>query len=168
MPAPKYNNRSWTLYFPSDEDMTRWKEYAKKAALPLSHWIYETVEAHLAEDSSLRLDLIRETDQSREELAKLRRDLKDKSATIEKMETELFRLRHQTLLQPITNDSNQFGEELITLLKTGRNWHGSELLKALGIDPRNSDAMTIILRQLQTLQDLKLVQEGTKGWRWVG
>jgi len=168
MPGPKYTNRSWTLYFPSEEDLKRWQEKARAAQIPFSHWIFETVEAHLTEDSAPRIDLIRETDQSREELAKLRRDLKDKSAAIEKMETELFQLRHHSFLKPTSKDLDHYSEELITLLKTGRNWHNNDLLKALGIDPKNSDAMTIVTRQLQSLQDLKLVKEGTKGWRWIG
>jgi hypothetical protein len=41
-------------------------------------------------------------------------------------------------------------------------------MKQLGIDARNIDAVTILVKQLHALQDLKIVEEGTKGWRWIG
>jgi hypothetical protein len=166
MPPKQYKDRFLTLYFPSSEDMKRWQEKADAATLPLSHWIIATVENHLAEDSAPRLDLLRETDQSREELAKLRRELKDKAAAIEKMETELYQLRHQSFLQPSGQD--HYSEDLITLLKSGRALRGAELLTEMGVDPMNTQALTIITRQLQNLQDLKLVEEQKRGWKWIG
>lgn len=168
MPRPEYKDRQFNLIFPTESDLDQWQEEAKKNGISLCKYIFEMAEKGRREDTSPRLDLIRETDQSREELTKLRRDLKDKSAAIEKLETELYHLRHQSFLQPTPNGLEHYGEDLIKLLKEGRTWRGSELLKELGVDPMNTQALAIISRQLQNLQDLEMVQEGPKGWKWIG
>jgi hypothetical protein len=54
------------------------------------------------------------------------------------------------------------------LLKGGKSWRGADLLKELGVDPMNTHALAIITKQLQNLQDLKLVEEGPRGWKWIG
>jgi hypothetical protein len=168
MPRPEYKDRQFNLIFPSAVDLDEWQAEAEKCGVSLCKYILAMAEKGKNMDASPRLDLLREAEASREELGKLRRNLKDKDAALEKYETELFRLRNQAFIQPLPRGSVDYGEELIRLLKQGRNWNGPELLSALGVDPKNSDAMAIILRQLQVLQDLGLVLEGATGWRWVG
>ena len=51
MPLEKYRSRRWEIYFPSEEFLEKWKERAKAAQMPLSKWIFETVEAHMDEDT---------------------------------------------------------------------------------------------------------------------
>ena len=167
MPRPEYRKRQFNIIFPSEADLIDAKAEAKKCKISLSKYILAMAEKGKSIDTAPRLDLIRETDQSREELAKLRADVREKSALIEKMETELYQLRHQTFLQPVPSGLEHYGDDLIKLLKSGKTWRGSDLLQALGVDPKNSDALNIIMRQLQNLQDLKLVQEGPKGWKWA-
>jgi hypothetical protein len=40
-------------------------------------------------------------------------------------------------------------------------------MRALGIDPKNIDAIRALAGQLRDLQDLKLITEGNNGWRWA-
>lgn len=134
--------------------------------MPLNRYIFEMVEkAREIPNAAPRPDLLQESSQAREELAKLRRELKDKAAVIEKMETELYQLRHQSFLQPSGQD--HYSEDLINLLKGGRAWRGPDLLKELEIDPQNRVALDIITKQLQNLQDLKLVEDSPRGWKWI-
>jgi hypothetical protein len=47
--APKrYNGRRGEIYFPSEKFLKEWRNEAKKARLPLSSWIFATVEANRA------------------------------------------------------------------------------------------------------------------------
>jgi hypothetical protein len=52
-------------------------------------------------------------------------------------------------------------------LKKGRAYSGQDILKSLNVDPKDSEAVRIVHRQLQILQDFKLITEGANGWRWV-
>ena len=169
MPGLKYKNRSWTLYFPSEEDLDRWQELAKAAKLPLSHWIFETMELHLAESPQEGHDLAKEVSQFKEEIATLHEELRIKSKILQQYETELFNLRHREFLQSPSEIRGfaQLSEELVELLKKGKTWRSDDLLKALNLDPKNKDSISILLNQLQGLQDFGLVEESTKGWRWV-
>jgi hypothetical protein len=167
MPRPEYRKRQFNIIFPSETDLIEAKAEAKKCKISLGKYLLAMAEKGKSIDTAPHLDLIRETDQSREELAKLRADVREKSALIEKMETEIFQLRHQAFLQSVPSGLEHYSDELIKLLKSGKTWRGSDLLQALGVDPKNSDALNIITRQLQNLQDLKLVQEGSKGWKWA-
>lgn len=164
MPRPEYRNRQFNIIFPSALDLDEWQDEAKKCGVSLGKYLLIMAEKGKSIDTAPRLDLIRETDQSREELVRLRRDLKDKSAAIEKLETDLFRLRHQSVIDP---GQAHWCEDLTNLLKGGRVWRGADLLNELGIDPMNTHALNIVARHLQDLQDLGLVSEGQKGWKWT-
>ena len=54
MPDKKYNGRRQEIYFPSIQDLQRWRSQAKKYHVPLSKWIYQFVESHLDLDLMVR------------------------------------------------------------------------------------------------------------------
>lgn len=168
MPPKQYAERAFTLYFPSAEYRTEWAEKAFAAKMPLSSWIFSMVESKLSESNMPRPDIHRELEVNREELAALRRAVRDKDAVLEKYETELYNLRHRSFHSyPKAPGEGKWDGELIRLLQTGRVWRDHALLGAMGIDPKNYDAMTILTRQLQALQDMGLVVEDPAGWRWL-
>jgi exopolyphosphatase/pppGpp-phosphohydrolase len=70
---PKQNDRRFELYFPSAEDLKRWKSIAEAAKTPLAKWIYATVEQHQAiKEAGLKTDLLKELANLKEEVQQLR------------------------------------------------------------------------------------------------
>ncbi|MCJ7443960.1 MAG: hypothetical protein MUO26_05435 [Methanotrichaceae archaeon] len=168
MPRPEHANRQFIVYFPTEHDLERWKKLAKDAGFPLSKWIYETIEAKLAEqDSKLKDDIIRDLSKLKEDNQKLKDELRLKSLALEKCQTDLFKLRHDVFLHPQQPGIIRYSEELVELLKSGGAWSGSEIMKSLHIDPKDSDAIKIVRKQLQELQDFGLIKEEARGWRWI-
>ena len=166
MPRPSHYNRQFLIYLPTEKDLDNWKELAKAAGISLNKYIFEMVERGRVE-AEPRTDLIKEISDLREENQKQREEIKLKSLVLEKYETELFKFRHESFLQPEFQGTQQFSEALVNLLKKGRTYSGQEILKGLNIDPKDSEAVRIVQRQLQILQDFKLIEEGVNGWRWV-
>jgi hypothetical protein len=80
----------------------------------------------------------------------------------------MFKLRHEGLLQPLPRGLIQLNEKIVNTLRGGGVWSSRELLKELDVSPNDIEAIQITTRQLQMLQDFGLVQEGAKGWRWIG
>jgi hypothetical protein len=168
MVATKFKNRHCDIYLPSEKDLLRWEELAKKAGISLSKFVYETVELHLdSEQAKPRSDMTKELSQSREEIRKLREEVKLKSLMLQKKETEIFRLRNESFVTPNFQGPRQFDKDIVDILRQGGSWRGQDILAAANIDPRDSEAIRIVSNQLNMLRDFGLVEEGLKGWRWV-
>jgi len=99
MPRPSHYNRQFLIYLPTEKDLDNWKELAKAARISLNKYIFEMVERGLQE-AQPRTDLIKEISDFREENQKQREEIKLKSLVLEKYETELFKFRHESFLQP--------------------------------------------------------------------
>lgn len=158
--------RQFIIYFPTSRDRERWRRLARKARLPLSRWIYEIVEEHLAEGSdegaAQKSDLFVEN-------RRLQRELEKSNARIKELETELFKLRNLYFSQPDgPRGVGSFDPALLDLLRSGETWSSRALLEALGIDQSDVDAIEIVTNQLYLLLDLGLIKETTRGWRWTG
>ena len=166
MPRPSHYNRQFLIYLPTEKDLDNWKELAKAAGISLNKYIFEMVERGRVE-AEPRTDLIKEISDLREENQKQREEIKLKSLVLEKYETELFKFRHESFLQPEFQGTQQFSEALVNLLKKGRAYSGQDILKSLNVDPKDSEAVRIVHRQLQILQDFKLIEEGVTGWKWI-
>ena len=166
MPRPSHYNRQFLIYLPTEKDLDNWKELAKAARISLNKYIFEMVERG-RQEAQPRTDLIKEISDLREENQKQREEIKLKSLVLEKYETELFKFRHESFLQPEFQGTQQFSEDLVNLLRKGRACSGPDILKSLKIDPKDSEAVNIVYKQLQVLQDFKLIEEGVNGWRWV-
>ncbi|MCX8207992.1 MAG: hypothetical protein N3G75_09245 [Methanothrix sp.] len=159
-------SRQFIMYFPSVKDRERWRRLARKARMPLSRWIFETVENHLAEDSQAgfaqKSNLIAEN-------RRLQRELEKSEARIRELETEIFKLKNLYFSRPVASlGVGSFDPALLDILKSGNTWSSRDILTALGIDQSDVDAIDIVTNQLYLLLDLGLVQETPSGWRWVG
>lgn len=168
MPPLKYADRTLTIYFPSKQEFEEVADAATKAKIPFSHFAREMILRGMERQTAPQPDLLRETSQDREELSRLRRALKDSAAARQKLETEIFTLRSSLFLQPIPEGQGKLSSELVELLQDGYVWRANDIMQELGIDPKNIDALKVLAGQLHALQDLKLVEEGPKGWRWIG
>lgn len=168
MPLKKYRSRRWEIYFPSEEFLEKWKERAKAAKMPLSKWIFETVEAHMDEDTITAQELARDQETLRDQNRNLRRELDNAKAELERQKTEAFKLKNEALLQPVPQGVVQLNERIVNILKSGGIWSSQDLLKELDVNASDIDAIQIVTHQLQMLQDFDLVSEGARGWKWIG
>ncbi len=168
MAPPQYKNRRREIYFPSEADRTRWEGLAKAADLPFSKWVYDTIELHLnSGQPSPRAKAVREAADLKKELEHLRGELHVKASLLERYETELYKLRHQSqgLLGGATS---QDFSTLADLLKgSSRPMTSQAILKGLHIDPRDSEAAKMVWQQLQMLRQLGFIEETTEGWKWI-
>jgi hypothetical protein len=170
MVKPELAERYCNIYFPSKEDKNRWEGVAEEKGVPLSRFVYETVEASLAgETGTPRYEMVKELAQLREENRKQREELKLKTLVLEKYETELFKLKHEAFSEPKEFDGlRRYSEELVAILKRGRIASGNEILRELSIDPKDSESVKLVSNQLENLQGFGLVKETSSGWKWLG
>ena len=167
--APKrYNGRRAEIYFPSEKLMQEWKDDAKKARLPLSSWIFATVEANRAALGDQAIDTDRDLQTIREENRRLRLELESLTREHEHQKAELFKLKNEIFANDRLAGCGEFDRRLVNALRSGGSLPPREILAELQVDQRDADAIQIVTRQLHVLQDLGPVQEGLKGWRWIG
>jgi len=169
MTLPKYNDRRFELYFPSAEDLTRWKSIAEAAKMPLAKWIYETVEQHQAiKEAGLRTDQLKELADLKEEVQQLRGMVRIKDTLLQKLETELYKSKYAVFEDAEVEGITKYDEELIKVLKRGKTIEGHAILRELGIDPKDSQVIRLLKNQLEILRNYGLVTETSYGWRWIG
>ena len=169
MTLPKYNDRRFELYFPSAEDLKRWKSIAEAAKMPLAKWIYETVEQHQAiKEAGLRTDQLKELADLKEEVQQLRGMVRIKDTLLQKLETELYKSKYAVFEDAEVEGITKYDEELIKVLKRGKTIEGHAILRELGIDPKDSQVIRLLKNQLEILRNYGLITETSYGWRWIG
>jgi predicted DNA-binding protein len=158
------------LYLPSAEDKARWDGLAKEAGVPLSKFVIEVVESALAENSDFkpRGELVKEIGKLRGENKELRDDLKQKKIVLEKYENELKRYRSEAFLDDRFKGVRKYSTQIINILKRGTTVDSYKLLEELGIDPKDSDLVSAVSKQLEELEGYGLVTNTSRGWRWIG
>ena len=168
MVAPGLVDRYVNVYFPSKDDKERWEAAAKEKGLTLSKFIFGTVESVLsAEKETPRYELVQELSDLKGEVQKLSSELKMKNLLLEKLEAEIYKTRYASFGEPDQEGIRRHDEELIVLLKQGKAFDGNAILRKLGIDPRDSEAVKLVSNQLETLSRFGLVRETSAGWRWI-
>jgi len=169
MVAPALKARYVDVYLPSEAAKRQWEEDAKKVGLPLSRFVFEAVEAfRAAKDEKPRSDLIKELAGIKEEAQKLRSELKLKNMLLEKLEGEVYKARYDSFKEvELGEGSRRHDEELIKILKSGKAIEGYTILKELGIDPKDTEAVKLVNNQLESLRRFGLVEEDANGWRWI-
>jgi hypothetical protein len=169
MVAPGLKDRDTTVYFPSEEDKKRWAELAKNAKVPLSKYIYEMAERSVdAEKEISRSELVRELSEIKDESQKLRGELKIKNMLLGKLEGEVYKARYAAFSDvDASSGQRRYDEDLVSILKLrNRTFDGYTILKELGIDPRDSEAVKLVGNQLESLKRFGLAEETANGWRW--
>jgi hypothetical protein len=168
MPSAAYSNRQKSLIFPSSQELERWEALAKKARMKFNRWVFSMVELQLIVESQDLEEICTQKTSLQSENLKLKRDKERIEARLEDLETEVFKLRNKLFAMEKPEGIGEFDKELLDLLRQGLTWSNKTLLDALDVDSSNVEAIQILTRQLQTLQDLKLVKESANGWRWIG
>jgi hypothetical protein len=169
MVVPHLKARYINVYLPSAKVKELWEEDAKKAGIALSKFVFEAVEKFRESDNELqRYDFVKELAEVRDEAQRLRNDLKMKNLLIEKLEIEVYKSRHADFGEADPADGTRgHDEEIITILKRGKPVDGYSLLKELGINPRETEAVKLVNNQLESLRRFGLVEETALGWRWI-
>lgn len=85
---------------------------------------------------------------------------------LRELETEVFNLRHGSVLAQ-TSGEVRYSARLIQIIRNGGSWRSRDLLAELGINSSDADAIEIVVRQLQAMQDAGLVSETARGWKWT-
>jgi hypothetical protein len=169
MVAPGLKARYINVYLPSEAAKQQWEEDAKEAGIPLSRFVFEAVEAFRANKKEApRSDIIRELAEAKEELQKLRSELKLKNLLLEKLEGDVYKARYDSFKEVEMGErTRRHDEDLIKVLRRGKTLEGYAILKELAIDPKDTEALKLVNNQLESLRRFGLIEETAKGWRWL-
>ena len=169
MVAPGLKARYVDVYLPSEEVKREWEEEAKRAGLPMSKFVFVAVEAfRAAKDETPRHEMVIELAGAKEEVQKLRSELKMKNLLLEKLEADVYKARYASFHEvEMAEGTRRHDQELINILKRGKALEGYSILKELAIDPGETEAVKLVNNQLESLRRFGLVEETANGWRWI-
>jgi hypothetical protein len=157
------------VYHPSRKHKELWVEIAKKAKTPLSKFIIETVDSVIDENAEFkpRRELTKDMEALKAENKTLRDDLRQKAIVIERYEGELKKYRSQSFLSEDYAGVRRYSKEIVNLLKSRGQIDSYRLLEDLGIDPRESELVKAVSKQLDELEGYGMIKAEGKGWRWI-
>jgi hypothetical protein len=168
MVAPGLKARYVDVYLTSEAAKQEWEDEAKRAGLPLSKFVFEAVEAFRAvKDETPKSEMVRELAEAKEEAQKLRSELKMKTMLLEKLEADVYKARYASFQEvQMGEGTRRHDQELIVILQRGKALDGYTILKELGIDPGETEAVKLVNNQLESLRRFGLVEETANGWKW--
>jgi len=169
MVKPDRSRYIW-VYANSRAQKEEWQAMAEKAKTPLSAWCVSIIEERLAEEegSQPRRKLLKDMETLKAENKTLRDDLRQKEIVLERYESELKRYRSQPFMEEDYRGLRPYSEDLIRILKDRDHVDSYRLLEELGIDPRESELVKAVSRQLEELEGYKLIKSDGRSWRWIG
>jgi septal ring factor EnvC (AmiA/AmiB activator) len=166
MPRPE--QIQFLIYPPSKELIEEWKAASRKNGTSLNNYIIEMVEkSRRSDNSNQRPELSKELSDLKEENAKLRNELRIKELILQKYESELYKLRHEAFSDQDQQGQREYDEKLVVALRRGRVMGEREIYSELGIDPRDVEAVKLVSNQLKGLRRYGLIEETSRGWRWI-
>lgn len=150
-----------------------WKGRAKKSNVPLSQFVLEHVTNSLRQEEGEesykpRAELIEELRKKDELIEKLTRENEITKLALERVETELRRYRAEPFLEDNFQGIRKYDKKLIELLKKGEAIDSDHLLHLLRINPKETELVKAISRQLENLEAYGLIQKTRRGWKWIG
>ncbi len=165
-------DRSIYVYLPTHEMVKAWKKRAKKQGVSISKFVIEHVENSLQQEEDPtykpRGDLVKEINELRDQIKELSDDNRQKKIVIERLDNELRKYRAEVFLEERFEGVRKYDKELIGILKRLGVVDRDGLLKDLGIDPRDSNLVIAVSKQLENLEAYGLVSSTKRGWRWNG
>ena len=165
---PRPNQIQFLIYPPSKELIEEWRTASKERGTSLNNYIIEMVEkSRREENSNQRPDLSKEVSDLKEENVKFRNELRIKELILQKYESELYKLRHEAFSDPDQQGQREYDEKLVVALRRGRTMGEREIYSELGIDPRDAEAIKLVSNQLKGLLRYGLIEETSRGWRWI-
>jgi predicted nucleic acid-binding Zn-ribbon protein len=164
--------RAIYVYLPSHEMVKAWKKRVEKQGVSISKFVIEHVENSLQQEEDPiykpRGELVKDISELRNEIRELKEDNRQKRIVIERLENELRRYRAEVFLEERFEGVRKYDKELIDILKRRGVVDSDVLLEYLGIDPRDSDLVKAVSKQLESFEAYGLVSLTKRGWRWTG
>lgn len=171
VPNKALKQRAIYVYLPSVGMAGEWKRLAEKAEVPISKFVAEHVENSLRQEDKAgypsRVKMIKQLREKDEEIFKLREENRLFKTLVEKLDVELKRYRAQPFLEEDFRGVRTYDRELVQLIKQKKMIDSDRLLGELGVDPKESDVVKAVNRQLQNLEAYGLVTSTARGWRWI-
>ncbi len=142
---------------------------ADKARSPLSTFCISIIEERLAEEEDFkpRRELARENEALKAENKALRDDIRQKSIVIERYEGELKKHRAQSFTSENYAGVRRYSKEIVDLLKSRGQADSYKILEALGIDPRESELVKAVSKQLEELEGFGFIKSEGRSWKWI-
>ncbi len=139
------------------------------AGLPMSKFVFAVVEAfRAAKDETPWCDMVKELAEAKEEAQKLRTELKMKTMLLKKLDADVYKACYASFHDvEMTEGTRRHDQKLIKILQRGKALEGYAILKELGVDPGETEAVKLVNNQLESLQSFGLVKETAQGWRWI-
>lgn len=167
MPPEAYSGRTLTIYLDSIKDYNDLVEAAHTTGLSVAEFSKEMIRrGRETLTASTGPDLSMELQESRQEVARLRADLREKEAALLALRARLFAEQHKLFLADEDGRGKLSGDLLAILQRPGHH-RAPDIMKELGIDPENGPAMRALAGQIRALQDMGMIEEGLTGWRWI-
>ena len=164
--------RSIYVYLPSHEMVADWKGRAKGSKVSISKFVQEHVENSLQqeEDDSFatRSTLLERNRTLEARIAEQEKENRRLSLLTDRLDTELKRYRVQPFLESPDMDKKQYEMRLINLLKEKVSIDENDIYRSLSLDPKDTELVKAIYRQLEELERFGLVETLPNGWRWKG
>ncbi|MCP8314059.1 MAG: hypothetical protein H3Z53_06775 [archaeon] len=165
--------RAIYVYVPYLEMFKEWKLKADKADVSISKFVIDRVEDSIRREEGeegylSRVELIKKLNNAEEELKKLRDENRLLKRLVENLDNELKRYRAKPFIEEGFQGIRRFDKELINLLRKGGSYNNEEILARLNIDPTDTDMVKAISKQLEALEEYRLVEYTGRGWRWKG
>ncbi len=168
MVKPDRSRYIW-VYANSRAQKERWLALAEEAKTPLSAWCISIIEERLAEEDGCqpRRKLLKDMESLKAENKTLRDDLRQKEIVLERYEAELKRYRAQPFQTEDYQGMRRYSRELVDFLKARGHADSYRILEALGIDPRESELVKAVSKQLEELEGYGMIKADGKGWQWI-
>jgi hypothetical protein len=164
--------RTVYVYLSSEGEAQEWRKKAKKSGVPLSQFVYEHVTNSLRQEAGdetykPRAELIKQLQMKDETIERLTRQNEITTLALERVEAELRKYRAAPFLEDHFRGVRKYDKKLINLLRKGETVEPNDLLRLLGINPKETDLVKAIAKQLENLEAYGLVQKARRGWRWL-
>jgi hypothetical protein len=132
--------------------------------------VIEIVESTLAENEEFqpRREMVKELESLRNETRSLRDELRQNNIVLERYEAELKRFRSQAFLEEDYQGMRRYSKEIVDIFKARGQVDSYRLLEELGIDPRESDLVKAVSKQLEELEGYGMIKQYGRGWKWMG
>jgi hypothetical protein len=172
MPRESIRDRSVYVYLPSVQLLQDWKGRAKKSHVPLSKFVFEHASNSLRQEDGEesykpRAELIQELRKKEEEIQNLARENEIVKLALDRVENELRRYRLEPFLDENFQGLRRYDRKLVDLLKKGETIDSDHLLRMMRINPKETDLVKAVSKQLENLEAYGLIQKTRRGWKWI-
>ncbi len=156
------------VYLPDENMVEQWKKKAHETKMSLSKFVMEQVEGGIQREDDFvpRLELLKKIKELEEENESLRQDNRRLGIVVDKLQEDLQVYRLQPFMDEKFQGIRKYEQNLIDVFRKKGFVKMDELWRELGVNPRNSDTVKAISRQLENLEHYGLIKKTYEGWRW--